>query len=65
MTVDMERVGEAVEEVFRTYQERRFSTIVGPKGLTDEELREVRGQAQACRELRVQIRNVLGYTPVE
>lgn len=62
MADTVHEVVESIEEVFSTYRRRRMETLEGFKDLPDTDLRELRGQAQACKELHVMLRNAIGYT---
>ena len=54
---------ERIEEVIASITARKMDQILGPKEQTTEKLFELRGQAQACKEIAAGLRNALGYHP--
>lgn len=54
---------ERIEEIIASYGGRKLDELLGPKQLTPEKLFELRGKAQACKELAGAFRSTLGYDP--
>lgn len=54
---------EKVEDVISSYGTRRIEELLSHKELTQEKLFELRGRAQACKEIAGALRNILGYDP--
>ncbi len=63
--MNQREIYEKIEETISSYGNRRVEDMLSRKAYTTEQLHELRGRAQACKEIAGAIRNALGYTVEE